>query len=271
MPLFDEGVARSLVDIALERGIDAFDTGPNYSQANAEPRLGRILGSRVNDVFLATKVGTRLINGKHVKGYTRAEMTQSFEQSLRLLGRDHVDLLQFHGMPDPLTNEAMDFLLEQKQKGRTRLVGTSTSVEGGRQALAAGGFDVLMIEYNVIHRHEEKQLTEDAAKVGVGILVKSPLAQTLYSNRIWKVRSLSDFWYLARALKNMRHKIIKGRKYRFLTENGPGHDLALQFVLDNKDVTAAIIGTTRPHNLLANIQAAQQPLPPDIRRRILAA
>ena len=47
MPFFDEGVARSLVDIALERGVSAFDTGPNYSRANAEPRLGRVLGRRV--------------------------------------------------------------------------------------------------------------------------------------------------------------------------------------------------------------------------------
>jgi aryl-alcohol dehydrogenase-like predicted oxidoreductase len=270
MELFDENIARNLVDIAIDCGINFFDTGPNYSGANAEARLGKILAGRASGVFIGTKCGTHFINGRHVKDYSKSALRKSLDTSLQKLRVDHVDMLQLHDMPGRIEEETVEFLLEAKQKGHTRFLGVSTDVPGAEQALSSGIFDSVMIEYNVIKRKAQEDLIERCGKAGVGVMVKSPLAQTLYSDEIFKIRSLSDVWYLLRALKNHRGKFFAGRKYRFLSgyENTSNHDLALQYVLSNPHVSCAIIGTTNPKHLAANFAASLSMMPEEIKRRI---
>jgi 1-deoxyxylulose-5-phosphate synthase len=268
LPAFPERAARTLIDVALEEGITVFDTGPNYSNGGAEERLGRTLGPHVDDVFIATKVGTTYENGRHIKDYSAVGMRRSFDESLRRLRRSHVDLLQLHGTPDPMPSEVVDYLLDEKERGRARLIGASTTVPGGHAALTTRRFDALMVEYNVIRRHTEEQLLAACGRDGVGVIVRSPLAQTLYSNRIFRVRSPADVWYLARALKNHREKLKEGRKYRFIAAESSGHDVALQFVLANPNVSTAIIGTTKPDHLRSNVAAARAPLSDVMQERI---
>lgn len=264
MPLFEESVARSLVDIALEHGVTLFDTGPNYSNANAEVRLGRCLGKRAPDLVIATKGGTHYRGLRHQKDYSYAALRSSLDESFRRLGRGNVDLYQLHGLPDELADDTRRFLEDIKASGEARLLGVSTSSAGATQVMGLGLFDVVMIAYNVIKRREPEATMDKAATNGVGVLVKSPLAQTLYSNEIFKVRSLSDLWYLARAFKNHRHGLIEGRKYRFIDS----HATALQFVLSNQNVSAAIVGTTSPAHLLANLEAANHEIDQGMLARI---
>lgn len=264
MNVFDEGVARSLVDLALDLGFTMFDTGPNYSNANAETRLGRILGRRVSDVFIGTKGGTHYRSGRHVKDYSCAGLQASFEQSLRRLGRDSVDLYQLHDMPDVLSDETRRFIMDLKASGKARYLGVSTDSRGADRAVNEDIFDVVMIEYNILERKLPEKTIARAREQSVGVLVKSPLAKTLYSRDIFKVRSLSDLWYLARAYKNNRHKIAHGRKFRFVTD----HATPLQFVLANEGVTSAIIGTTKLSHLRANALASETAIDPEMLLRL---
>lgn len=270
MEIFDEGLARDLVDVAIDNGVNFFDTGPNYSGANAEARLGKILGSRSSNLLIGTKCGTHFLNGRHVKDFSAPALQRSLAGSLRNLRRDYVDLLQLHGMPPRLDDEIAGFLLGAKKRGETRTLGVSTDVRGAERALDSGIFDVVMIEYNVIRRTSPEAVIEQCAAEGVGVMVKSPLAQTLYSNEIFKIRKLSDIWYFLRALKNHRGKFIAGRKYRFLNEfdSASSHDLALQYVLSNQNVSCAIIGTTSQHHLRGNFAAASRDIPLHVKQRI---
>ena len=272
MEVFNEDLAKNLVDIAIDRGINFFDTGPNYSGANAEQRLGKILAGRASKVLVGTKCGTHYIGGKHVKDYSTPALKRSLETSLTRLQRDSVDLLQLHDMPPELTEEIMNFLVRARERGDTRLLGVSTNIQGAEIALASGIFDCVMIEYNVIQRKAPENLIRRCADAGVGVLIKSPLAQTMYSNEIFKLRKLADIWYFLRALKNHRGKFLEGRKYRFLAEapDRTPHNIALQYVLDNPGVSSAIIGTTREAHLLENIAASLIPIPPAMKRRIEA-
>jgi len=65
---------------------------------------------------------------------------------------------------------------------------------------------VIMVEYNMVQRRHSEGTIAAAFQRGVGVIAQSPLAQTLYSNDIFKVKSLTDLWYLARSLKNHRAK-----------------------------------------------------------------
>ncbi|RJG04675.1 aldo/keto reductase [Noviherbaspirillum cavernae] len=270
MEMFDERIAKNLVDIALDSGVNFFDTGPNYSGANAETRLGKMLAGRASNVFIGTKCGTHYVNGRHIKDYSTPALTRSLQESLKKLRVDHVDMLQLHDMPRKLDDEIIRFLLDAKQKGDTRLLGVSTNIPGAEVALASGVFDFVMIEYNVIKRNPEQDLIDRCARAGMGVMVKSPLAQTMYSNEIFKIRKLADIWYFLRALKNHRGKFLEGRKYNFLAdvEGASCHDLALQYVLANPHVSCAIIGTTRPAHLASNFAASLKQIPEDIKKRI---
>jgi aryl-alcohol dehydrogenase-like predicted oxidoreductase len=269
MKVFSESKARQLVDIALERGVTFFDTGPNYSGGNAEPRLGRILQGRTEGLLIGTKVGTRLVNGRHVKDYSPAGIEQSVTESLRNLRLEQLPLLQLHGFPKA-ADAGVEKVLSLKERGLVRLVGVSTDGKSAQRAVSLGVFDVLMTEYNVVKRDAPAAVIADAARRGMGVLVKSPLAHTLYSDRIFRVRKPSDVWYLARALKTHRHKLAAARRLGFINhvEGFTGAGIALSYVLRNSDVSCAVTGTVSPDHLRANIGAAAKVLPAELLERI---
>ncbi len=270
MKLYEEAEAAKIVHAAIDRGLNFIDTGPNYSNGHAEERLGRILGSKAKGMVIATKVGTQYVNGNHVKDYSRSAIEQSVVRSMKRLNMDHIPLLQLHGMAEPLAEETVSALSSLKQRGLVRYVGVSTDGPAAEYAIQTGVFDCLMIQYNLIVRQEPERIISSAAKSGVGILVKSPLAQTLYGNDIFKIRGMSDLWYLARALKNHRSKFLRGLKFRFVNHlpGWEGSQVALRYVLNNPNISSAIIGTTKLEHLLKNIETTAMTLPDEIIHRI---
>lgn len=265
---FDERQAARLVEQAIDGGVNLFDTGPNYSRGNAEERLGRILKGRGRDLVISTKVGSLWSGGRNVKDFSPRALEQSLQESLRRLQLDHLPLLHFHGYPRP-ADPAIDTVLKLKDRGMIGALGLSTGAGGAKRALKLGIFDALMLEYNLLDRSLEPLMAR-AGEAGVGIMVKSPLAQTLYSRSIFKLTAPSDVWYLARALKNHRTKFSRGRKFRFINdvEGLKASEIALAFVLNNKNVTSAVVGTVRPEHLKTNLGAAELELPEELLRRI---
>jgi aryl-alcohol dehydrogenase-like predicted oxidoreductase len=268
MNAFSERQAARLVEQALDGGVNLFDTGPNYSRGNAEERLGRILKGRGQDLIISTKVGSLWASGRNVKDFSPRVLEQSLQESLRRLQLEHLPLLHFHGYPHP-ADPAIETVLKLKDRGMIGALGLSTGAGGAKRALKLGIFDALMLEYNLLDRSLEPLITR-AGSAGMGIIVKSPLAQTLYSRNIFRLTTPSDVWYLARALKNHRPKFIHGRKFRFINdvEGLKASEIALAFVLNNKNVTSAVVGTVRPEHLKINLGAAELELPEELLRRI---
>jgi aryl-alcohol dehydrogenase-like predicted oxidoreductase len=268
MKAFDDRRAARLVEQALYGGINLFDTGPNYSRGNAEVRLGRILGGRAKHLVISTKVGSLWSEGRNTKDFSPASIEHSLRESLRRLHLDHLPLLHFHGYPNP-AGPAVETLLRLKDKGMVGALGVSTGPGGAKRALKLGIFDCLMVEYNLVDRSLAPVIAA-AGKAGTGIIIKSPLAQTLYSRDIFKISAPSDVWYLLRALKNHRHKFIQGRKFRFINdvEGLKASQVALAYVLSNPHVTSAVVGTVRPEHLQTNLETSAIRLPADLLHRI---
>ena len=102
-----------------------------------------------------------------------------------------------------------------------------------------------MLDYNILAQDREPMIDKLYAK-GIGVIAGAALADSLYSNRIFQIRGVKDLWYLARALKNFRGKLIKGRSFQFVNNipNMTGAQIAIAYVLKNQKISSAIFGTT---------------------------
>jgi len=271
MSMFSESTAEKLIMSAIEQGITFFDTGPNYSNANAEPRLGRILKHiDKSKLVIGSKTGSKYENGKHLKDYSLKGMTESVENSLKNLGMDSLPLLQLHSPEEShLTDDLLNNITKIKESGLAQNIGISGDGKVIEWAIDSGVFDTVMLTYNIIHQ-EPANLMEKAKHKNIGVLIKSPMAHGLYNNDIFKVRKLSDIWYLLRVLKNYRYDLMQGRKYRFINDQDglKGSEVALNFVLNNDAVSCAVIGTTSLNHLQENIESALKALPKGILSRI---
>jgi hypothetical protein len=167
-PPSPENVA-DCVNAALDLGVNSIDTAPAYNIA--EEGVGRGLGKRRKDVFLATKV----------MADTVADAEASFSNSLRLLKTDCVDLVYFHNVGERDMEKAMEpegvftWLVKQKQAGKARFVGISGHNRPGRFArfLESGEVDVLLAVVNFADRFTyrfEQDVLPIARKHDVGIV-----------------------------------------------------------------------------------------------------
>jgi len=139
--------------LAIDRGVNYFDTSPDYAGAGTEDAMGRAIEGKRDELFIATKFCTPY--GHLPPGTPVAEYMQAIEGSLRRLGTDHVDLVHIHScdeverLLDPNAHEAFDRLKEQ---GKVRFLGVSTHtpnlVAVANAAIASNRFDVIMLAYH---------------------------------------------------------------------------------------------------------------------------
>jgi aryl-alcohol dehydrogenase-like predicted oxidoreductase len=256
---FDEGEAARLVHAALDHGVTFLDTGASYSGGEAEPRLGRALKGRALDgVVVATKAGTRFDGRRIARDMTPAAIEASVTRSLRNLGLETLPLLQLHG---PAVDEiaGLSGTLEGlKRRGLVRALGVNSFDPGVIAHVAALPlFDVVMVDYNVL-RPERAAVIAQAAGQGKGVLAGMALAMGHTGRQVLKLRAPRDLWYALRALKNHRGDVAKGARFGFLNRlpEMSGPQAALAYVLANRDVACAVIGTTRMGHLLENLEAS---------------
>jgi aryl-alcohol dehydrogenase-like predicted oxidoreductase len=139
--------------LAIERGVNYFDTSPDYSGAGSEAAMGRALRGHRDRLFIATKFCTP--TGHLPAGSSVGDYKAAVEGSLERLGTDYVDLCHVHScdtvdrLMDENAHEAFDRL---KQEGKVRFLGFSTHtpnlVEVVERAIESGRFDVMMVAYH---------------------------------------------------------------------------------------------------------------------------
>ncbi len=175
--------ADELVGMAIDAGINFFDTADVYSEGRSEEILGKALGNKRNDIVLATKVRGRTGPGPNDVGLSRKHILDSCEASLRRLGTDYIDLYQVHSF-DPRTplEETLRALDDLVRHGKVRYLGASNYT--GWQLMKALSisdahnlerFVTLQALYSLIARDLEFELVPLALDQKLGILPWSPL------------------------------------------------------------------------------------------------
>lgn len=204
----DEDVP-AVVDAAIDAGITLFDTADVYGNAGgSESLLGQALGSRRDEVIVATKFGSdmRGANGPDwgVRG-SRRYIRMAVESSLRRLGSDWIDLYQMH-TPDPLTpiEETLAALSELVAEGKVRYVGSSNfagwQVVDADWVAQSNGFEPFVSaqnHYSWLNRDVEKELVPALEHTGQGMLPYFPLASGLLTGKYTRGQSAPEGTRLA--------------------------------------------------------------------------
>ena len=191
----DQGQVTEVVDAALEAGITLFDTADVYGNAGgSETMLGKALGSRRDEVIVATKFGMDMggSNGPDwgVRG-SRRYIRIAVEASLQRLGTDWIDLYQMHA-PDPNTpiEETLAALSELVTEGKVRYLGSSNfagwqvvDADWNSQTSGFESFISAQNEYSWLKRGVEAELVPALERTGQSMLPYFPLASGLLTGK----------------------------------------------------------------------------------------
>jgi aryl-alcohol dehydrogenase-like predicted oxidoreductase len=260
--VFDEAAAIRLIHTAIDHGVTMFDTGASYSGGNAEPRLGRALSGLKNkhDLVVATKAGSYTDErGKWREDFSPLGVRRTVEASLLRLGLDALPLLHLHG-PEiaQITDDLLDTLARLREEGKIlHLSVNSFDVNVIEHVMTLPLFGVVMIDYSILRPERESVIAKLAAR-NFGILAGMALGGGRYLKERFQIRGIQDVWYAARAWKNHRSDIRRGRNFHFLEneEQLTSAEIALTWVLRKPEISCAILGTTRMPHLMANLRAS---------------
>ncbi len=278
----EEEAARECVAAALDVGITTFDTADAYARTRAEEVLGRALhGLPRESIEICTKVFWPTGAGQNNRGLSRKHIMESAHGSLRRLQTDYVDLYQAHRYdhetPLEETLRAFDDLVRQ---GKVLYIGVS---EWRAEEIAAAlriatemGFDRIVSnqpQYNMLWRVIEAEVIPLCQKEGIGQIVWSPIAQGILTGKYLPGAAppagsrATDEKSGARFIGSLvSNDELLGRVQQLVplaAEAGLSMaQLAVAWTLQNENVSAAIVGATRPEQVRENVQASGVRLEP---------
>jgi aryl-alcohol dehydrogenase-like predicted oxidoreductase len=257
----------AVVDAALNAGINFFDTADIYGGTKSETYLGEALGSRRDEIVLATKFGAPYEG--HDGGASAPYIRTAVEDSLTRLGTDRIDLYQQH-VPDQKTPiaETIGTLVELVAEGKIREFGCSNfTVDMLSEAAAATpdgspGFVSVQNQYNILYREPEDGVLEWCDRSGVAFLPYFPLASGLLSGKYRPGEPPPEGTRLAgmgdRAASQLSDERLAAVAALDELAQGAGHtvlDLAFGWLLSRPAIASVIAGATRPEQIAANVAA----------------
>lgn len=265
--------AERLVGQSLDAGINFIDTADVYAGGVSEQITGQALKNLKvprENVIIATKVFGETGTGANTRGASRGHIMDGVKASLNRLQLDHIDLYQIHGF-DPATpiEETVRALDQLVRHGQVRYVGVSNwaawqiaKALGIAERLGLARFESLQAYYTVAGRDLERELIPMLRSEGVGLMVWSPLAGGLLSGKYGREQQAEAG---SRRLAFDFPPVNKDRAWDCIDVMRPiaqakgvsVAQVALAWLLHQKQVTSVIIGAKRPEQLVDNIAATQ--------------
>lgn len=277
---FAEKKAAAVVFEAIERGVNFFDTGHNYCNFNAEPRLGRIMKDVLSQtdrsqLIISTKAGTtvgaaRIVPGrKHApKDFTPEFIQQTCAKSIANLNCEYLDVFQLHGATESdITEPLLRRLDNMKAQGMFRYLGINTHSKAVMSYISKHPeiFDMILIDFNLLQLDREPIISE-LDQAGIGVVAGTVLAQGhLVKGKIGKIAAPADIWYLARALLKRSGRVLANcskemREALSLIKEMSAPQAAFSYILENPRIASCVFGTTNILNLVEVIEAGEMVL-----------
>ena len=254
---------------AFEAGINFFDTANAYGRGAAESAWGEVLSDFPRDSYiLATKVFFPM--SETDRGLSREQVHKQIDASLERLQTDYVDLYQCH-RPDPETpiEETMEALTEVCEAGKAREIGfsewTIEQIQAGLDVPGTRDWVSSQPQYNMIWRAPEAELIPFCEEHGISQIVWSPLAQGVLAGKYKPgeeppedSRAASDAmnWAMDRYRSD---ELLESVQKLIPIARGAGLsmvNMALAWVLRQRNVASCIIGASRPEQVHQNAEAA---------------
>lgn len=282
----EEDAATACVHTALDAGITTFDTADMYAATAAEVVLAKALkGQRREGLEIFTKVFWPTGPGANDRGLSRKHIMEACHGSLRRLDVDYIDLYQAHrfdhSTPLEETLRAFDDLVRQ---GKVLYVGVSEwraeEIEAAVRIAEEMGFDRIVSnqpQYSALWRVIEAEVDPVCRANGIGQIVWSPLAQGVLTGKYLPGQELpADTRATSSAGAHFVKNWLREEVLVAVQQLAPIADemdltigqLALAWVLSNDNVAAAIIGASRPEQVVANVHASGITLDAEIKARV---
>jgi aryl-alcohol dehydrogenase-like predicted oxidoreductase len=276
----DRSGTETVVNAAMEGGINFFDTADVYGDGASEEYLGKALGSRREEVIIATKFGAQLGNDPSRGGGSPRWIERAVEGSLKRLGTDHIDLYQLHrpdkNTPIEDTLEALDHLISS---GKVRQIGCSNYSEAQiEDALSTSRernlaqFVSVQNEYSLLHRDpEENGVIEACLTNQLALLPYFPLASGMLTGKYTRGKDAPAGSRLAgmpaaraERFANAQNFELMERLEAFAKEREHTIlELAISWLVAQPVVSSVIAGATSPEQVRANAEAAKWELYPE--------
>ena len=274
----DDKESLAALNRALDLGVNFFDTADVYGDGRSERLLARLRKERKESFHVATKAGRRL--DPHVaEGYNRANLTAFVERSLKNLETEALDLLQLHCPPTQVyyMPETFGVLDDLVKTGKLRHYGVSVEkVEEALKAIEYPGVQSVQIIFNIFRQRPADLFFAEAQRRKVGILARLPLSSGMLAGKMKRDTSFQADDH--RAFNRQGESFDRGETFsgfdydlglqavealRPLVPAGMSMaEMALRFILNNKDVATIIPGMRKLKNVEGNVAASSKgPLP----------
>ena len=264
----------------LDAGGNLVDTAHGYGDGASEEILGRLLEDEVSrdDVVICTKAGISRRSGERVVDTSRHALLRQLDTSLDRLGTDHVDLWLVHTWSDDVPlSETLSALEWAVSTGRARYVGVS-NYSGWQAARAMSLLEQARVplvanevEYSLVNRTPEPDLTEAAQALGFGLLPWSPLGRGVltgkYRNGIpADSRAASrDFpRFTARFLDEHSTAVVEALVIAAKGLDVTPAEVALAWVRDRPGVVSPIVGARTTSQLRTSLASESLELPAEL-------
>ena len=284
----EDDAATACVHAALDVGITTFDTADVYAATRAESVLGHALaGQRREGLEIFTKVYWPTGPGQNDLGLSRKHIMESIDGSLRRLGTDYVDLYQAHRYDhDTPLEETMTAFADLVRRGKVLYIGVSEW--SAEQILAAADlarelrvpFVSNQPQYSLLWRVIEDRVVPASVDAGVSQIVWSPMAQGILTGKYLPgqpvpagSRATDDNGGADFVKRFLRDDVLEAvqQVVPLAAEAGLSMaQLAVAWVLRNQNVASAIVGASRPEQLIDTVKAVDVTLDDDLVARVEA-
>jgi aryl-alcohol dehydrogenase-like predicted oxidoreductase len=279
--------AESLASLqrAVDLGCNFFDTAWAYGNGHSEQLLGKILrDNKRKTLYAATKIPP-----KNRKWPSRREFTvdetyppdyidEYINRSLENVGVNALDLIQFHTWEDDwLDDSRLQRALERLlTSGQVRALGISMNrwePWNGIRAVRSGLFDAVQVIYNIFDQNPEDELFPACREKDVAVIARVPfdegsLTGTLTVDSKWPAGDWRNTYFVA---ENLKASVARADALKpLLTDGLSMPEMALRFILNNRDVSTIIPGMRKRRHVEANVAAsAAGPLPAALHAELL--
>jgi aryl-alcohol dehydrogenase-like predicted oxidoreductase len=271
----EQEAAIKCVKTAFDLGITTFDTADVYAGTRAETVLGKALkGIRRESYELFTKVYWPTGTGKNDRGLSRKHIMESCHASLKRLNVDHIDLYQMHrfDFETPL-EESLQAFEDLVRQGKVNYIGfsewTAAQISSALKIQDARGYSRFVSsqpQYSALWRVIEAEVVPLSRKEGIGQIVWSPIAQGVLTGK-YKPGAKPPAGSRATDKKSgagmisrwMRDEVLEAVQKLQPVADSVGltmSQLAIAWVLQNDNVSSAIMGATKPSQVKENVKAS---------------
>lgn len=282
----EDGESKRTLYRAIDQGVTLFDTALVYGDGHSEQLVGEVARAASQELFIATKLPSKKMEwpandaSRLHESFPKAYIIEQTEKSLKNLGRDYIDLQQFHVWNDAWADEDdwKEAVTQLKKDGKVRYFGISMNDHqptNGIKAGKTGLIDCYQVIFNIFDQSPLDALLPFCEKENIAVLARVPLDEGGLTGNITPDTTFPEGdwrnYYFRENRKQLIMECVEKIKADIQGCCETVSEAALRFIISSPAVTSVIPGMRSEKNLLANVQAINKgALPPEVHKKLFS-